>query len=763
MLSASFSAAAPPQFGEPVPLTNLRYGKVAATMTLTSNGRELFGLWTESVTKFAKLGADPIIGHRVTAGGYPSVAWTGETFLVAAESRIRVLDAEGVPIGAERSALMPGTSFSRAATNGRNVLVVARSSSEVRAFVFDRQGVAADPAGKQIDDGYTNDVAVASNGSGYAAMRLRGPDDDVRFSLFDENGALRAQASAASEAPGSALIASNGNDYLGVWVSERRVQAVRIQQDGTVGTPFVLVALPAGSAAIIPASIVWTGDHYTVATYQWEAGRPQRVQLVDASPFGVIREPVTIDALSSSYPMLAMHRGHLLLSWSNANGSYVRDLSAAGPEIATNIRGANAQDGFRSVTGSDSTLVVWHEDRWRMGIRGRDGSWSERELADSTSKRLATDGHGFVIADVKNFPQTVSYYESGGAPRWSNVPVSLFIEDIVWNGREFILAGLESGSGRLKAARLSPAGVLSTPVDLLPNGFGAQLGHTRLATDGENILLTYSGPLCVIPCISNPMARAILFDGNLNRITGELELVRQYTERESLVWDGAQYVFVYTDIASGRPGGGIYVRGISRQGVPETKSLRLTDRMAQPSVTATPYGTAIAWIGEGDVDQLRLVSQNGEVESITPRDPGFGGFIAMLPDGRPGYLSDRLLDEEPYFGSPRLTLSVGDVAGAGRVPDTPKLTVSLAGNQTLRAQWTAPPQAVNGYRLEYKIGTQEWLELEAWFGPNERTATITPVGNPAGYSFRVRAWSDGGTSAYSAPASMPPTRRRAAR
>jgi hypothetical protein len=159
------------------------------------------------------------------------------------------------------------------------------------------------------------------------------------------------------------------------------------------------------------------------------------------------------------------------------------------------------------------------------------------------------------------------------------------------------------------------------------------------------------------------------------------------------------------------------------------------------------------------VDEARFIAANGSVSPVESFGAGSNGLLVSQSDGKLAHITAQTMGTEPYFGSPHVTMAIGDVVPPARVPDAPKISVTLDADKKLRVQWTVPPQPVAGYRVEYKATNQDWMELEAWFRPTERSLVVKPAGDPATYAFRVRAWSDSGTSAYSAQASLPAKRR----
>src|SRR6185436_13308215 len=96
------------------------------------------------------------------------------------------------------------------------------------------------------------------------------------------------------------------------------------------------------------------------------------------------------------------------------------------------------------------------------------------------------------------------------------------------------------------------------------------------------------------------------------------------------------------------------------------------------------------------------------------------------------------------------------------LPDTPALTVRREGS-TARLEWSAPPQPVTSYRVEYSINDGVWVALEEGLTPSQRSYLFGLPWNDVTYSFRVRALNDRGASGYSYPVSLLPSKRRSAR
>lgn len=779
LLIGTTAFAAPSfHFGEPVPLTNTRYVNVSATATLISNGHDLFLLWeTSSVVRITKIGDHESPTWRTIASGRAPVAvWTGSRFVIATSSGVRALDAQGVPVGPQIN--LPNLEVAEGiATNGRNVMVLARVAKELRAYVFDAAGAIAIGEGQLVDSLDDHGSAIASNGKGYVAISKSGAD--VRASFFDESGALRMQRTLPGKSDSQMAIASDGSGYLAAWSS----QSIAIDEDGTFGATSSLAPVASGFAI---RALAWTGDRYAAALSAFTGTGTSAYTAFIAS--GTWTTPAALDGDSYFAPSLALADGRLHVLWGRYDYVKLRDVAGSDTRDVT-ARTAAGQSMFRAISSQDATLVIWTEAgeslrlpvpeiqsaEWHMGVRRRDGTWSERAFAGnelpspySVTRRVATDGYGFVVTSTERLTSIAVYYDANGTPRWTAADIPFWVHDIAWTGNDFFL----TGNDRLLnfvGARLSASGLLSP---LIVFESWKQISKSRLATDGTNVFMTW---ISVTPCVGNcpPLRQmfGMLLDRDLHPLSQPVEITHthQFLEYDSdyfVAWDGTGYTVAYPyrdDDAAG-----IFVKRVSPQGVPDANSVQITDeRDRQFSIALTKWGTAILWPTLRDgvaVQEARLVAPDGSVSVIgTFAGNWHGGQLLSLPDGRLGLFNTRAPEEEPYFGSSRAVLAVGDVIDPARVPDAPKVTVTLEADQRLRVQWTAPPQPVNGYRVEYKIGKQDWLELEAWFRPTETTLVFTPAVDASKYSFRVRAWSDSGTSAYSTPVSPSSGKRRSVR
>src|SRR6185436_13240305 len=224
-----------------------------------------------------------------------------------------------------------------------------------------------------------------------------------------------------------------------------------------------------------------------------------------------------------------------------------------------------------------------------------------------------------------------------------------------------------------------------------------------------------------------------------------------------VAWDGARYVIVTNEA-------GIHAMSVSREGVPDRAPVTLTNRFVRYfSIARAGDGIGVVWPdtnGPGTAlqDNVRIFDRSGSVTALHPfpRDEEFGSQqLVTLPANRIGYLSSRTYEPEPHFAAQRVTMAIAEAASQPRVPSSPQVSAMFEGERAVRVSWTIPPQPVNGYRLEYQIGDDEWLELDRWFAAQETTFAIALARRRSTlYRFRVRAWNDAGVSAYSQPVSV---------
>jgi hypothetical protein len=160
----------------------------------------------------------------------------------------------------------------------------------------------------------------------------------------------------------------------------------------------------------------------------------------------------------------------------------------------------------------------------------------------------------------------------------------------------------------------------------------------------------------------------------------------------------------------------------------------------------------------GAVHRVHTDFVSARFRTAVPTTP----LILEMPGGEIGYIGPAVLPDAPHYGSTRITMALGDVMTIPRTVQPPVAKARMQADRSVLIEWTAPQHA-EGYRFEYRIGDGPWTEIERWFDPHERSTTFGPIPFGITYTFRVRAWSSGGTGPYSNEVSPSPGRRRAVR
>jgi hypothetical protein len=107
-------------------------------------------------------------------------------------------------------------------------------------------------------------------------------------------------------------------------------------------------------------------------------------------------------------------------------------------------------------------------------------------------------------------------------------------------------------------------------------------------------------------------------------------------------------------------------------------------------------------------------------------------------------------------------MAIARPAGVPPPPEAPHVAARLESG-TIVVDWTAQAGTLNGYRLEYRIDDGVWNEVDEWFPAGAHHTAIPRPSFGTNFAVRVRAFNDGGASAYSATALTQPSRRRAVR
>ncbi|MEA2464344.1 MAG: hypothetical protein QOJ98_2091 [Acidobacteriota bacterium] len=397
------------------------------------------------------------------------------------------------------------------------------------------------------------------------------------------------------------------------------------------------------------------------------------------------------------------------------------------------------QELVATASTANTTLIVWNEsgDAY-LGIRARNGAWRELRLAANERAVAAT---GELVFTENDAGWIASWIDEQGAVLRQSSRVASFRARGVAVANDAVVVGEQEGN--VMSVRIGRDGSVSEAVTLRT---GAE--DPAVATDGTSFLAVWETETDAIEATRLDGTNVVVFD--------------VAAEDPAIAFNGHDYVVVW------RRGPYLNARRVAADGVP-------VDEHVQISASGdAPRSIAVARVGDG----IGLTWFDGRSQvalyDFTPRwtvrtargfeaPAGAAPRIVALPDQRAAFVQGATHDAEPHHGSTRLTMSVAHPAPAS-APDRPLVSVSKSGSR-LRVAWTPPSQAVNGYRVEYRINGGPWLEQEGWIDAGTDELLLEP-GRSGTFQFRLRAWSDGGTSAYSEPVQIDVTvggRRRSVR
>lgn len=757
--------------GEPFPLTNTRYGTTAAHgAQLLSNGQDFFLFWESRaglrVTKIVP--GERRVGRLV--GGYSalgaSVVWTGSYFHVARTIRSgtsstaaiehRLVDGNGEPAGeAFRFEGVNGTGPALAA-NGRRVLMVYWAGGGALHFVtMSNSGALLTPPrvllARAPDAKSWSSFDVASNGNGFMVVALSA--SEVYAVTLDGEGNPLTAALVASAPSGElryAAAASDGRDYLATWTAyDEPARAVFIGADGAVGAPLEVhePGLPGGLDA------AWTGSSYAIV---YSLFRPSRVRIVHVD--ADVRRSLGREEVGGIRQAIGSSGGRTLLAFRPVEEETpisVRQLPLAENHPAEVVTHAAAEQTLlASAAAFDRTLAVWYESEdgrntVHAGVRTRDGDWQERELLETVSAprfvTAASNGREFVVTMLTGDVPKAYLLDERGRATGSPLTLPFLPYSIAWNGTSYLLGSRTEAA----VATLHPSGVVSPPMRLARDGAG-----TAVATDGTHTIAAWMEPeSCTITCIVPPAPLFVSRLGaNLERLDANLFTEREQAYEVAAAWDGRRFVVAWAADT-------LYYARLNPSAPALPVPIQLEETAPRDvQATAVNGGVAVAW-RSGVTHRLAMLGRTGETQTFE-LDAAGSMRLNAAPEGGIALVTWTPRPDAPHHGSRRVVFALASPSLVAP-PDAPELEAELR-NGRIRLSWTAPPQPVAGYRVEYKIGDGAWNELEPWFGPDARGTTVQfSIRRNVAYLFRIRAFGIAGPGAYSSIERWPAPKRRA--
>ncbi|MEA2464345.1 MAG: Fibronectin type domain [Acidobacteriota bacterium] len=779
LLVSSTAAAQTLSFGDAFPLTNTRYAAMPAIPALQSNGQDLLLFWrTVSNVRVTKVAEGERRGGKSaldTTASSLSVAWNGTHFLLAAATSQgiegRLVTRSGEPVG-DAFRIFNGGLVPKLAWNGRSFLLLVQLDGRLYSMQLDAAGRATSTAQLLFDPApgaHLSSYDIASDGHGFAVSVAS--QDEVTLVVLDEDGRVQSDVTVFSSSVGETRIASNGVSYLAVWqIAGGGAFAIPLSSGGIVGVAF---ALDPGRNVTGPLSIAWSGTSWAVGYTATPAGPPSAATVRIAHVDALSRRVVSHEETAGSNPSLAVSNGTVYAAWRpnlTTEPAVVAPLplGSSTPEAVTHA--ASYQAAGTTATSNDAALIVWTEEAegtrtLHAGLRARDAGWTERLIPAAPQTDViaaASDGRDFVVI-LGDGAQTEAVFLDDRGRVARRVPLPLAAVDVDWDGTSYLLLGTAGVNDTVVAARLTPSGVASAPVAI---GADVNVHATAvgIATNGTTTIAAWiEEGNCPILCPSIAGELKIARLGNdLKRLDAVSLIEPVLLDEAAVVWDGTRFLAAWLGEVVTVPLSGGVQQTLFTEPQQNASSLRLTP---------VAGGVAVTWdVGRpgsnARVNHFLLLRHDNSKSSVafTPEVRNFSApRVAALPDGGSIlYIESRPNFDAPHHGSPRLMARVASIVPVVR-PDAPSLEATVQ-NSRIRLNWTAPPQPVNGYRVEYRISDGSWHELEQWFDPEERAVTLTWTVSPGvPVMFRVRAFNDSGTSEYSGSSGINVPRRRSVR
>jgi hypothetical protein len=417
-----------------------------------------------------------------------------------------------------------------------------------------------------------------------------------------------------------------------------------------------------------------------------------------------------------------------------------------------------------TASSADATLTVWSEIidggvSIHTGIRNLQGQWSERQLTTMPDPSVqlkalaASDGNGFAVVLSSPSMSVMRLLDASGRPSSAmSLPIP-WAHVMAWNGTNYGVIDIE-GDGVLVSSSGVVSAKVSTNTDYEP---------FALASDGHGFFLTGHALRCEgdILCIPAPYEiRGTRLGPDLKRLDQEDFRVPPHDGPDVIgaAWDGSRYFLIGNDVATST-----YLSYIPTSAPYLLEMKRI--KMLIDAETMTPLRDGTIAIAQRHGTFTRVSFVNGEGTTLHSSD--IDGSITAVPrleplaDAGVALITSSVQNAAPHDGTSRIVTAIARSSSV-TPPGAPHIGVRVQ-NGMMHVDWTAPSGTVNGYRLEYRIDDDEWVEWEQWFGPGAQSKSIRQPSFGTQFAFRVRAFNDGGAGPYSAAALTKPGRRRAVR
>lgn len=786
MCIATGLAAQPVHFGELAPLTPTRYTSFSGGSVLVSNGRDLFVFWQSGhqvrVTRYTGEARAGRAVLDVDGESFFDAVWTGSGFLVAGTHHnklvLRELDKDGDPVG-EPSVVGPYSPVDLASDGVQAAvlyeeLLPSFTMLSKRVLIVDRHGApTSSPAVIENRNGFIRSAIVA-NGGGFTVLTVSGAG--VKLTTLNAAGTITGNnVVAGAHEPGAVALATNGRGFLAAWAEYEGIVVQMIDGHGVAGNRLTIRAEASDFGVGYPA-VVWNDGAYEVMYMASPKTNIEEIRRVRVDENAVI---IARDAprVSRSHTVAAaVAGGHTFLSWEESALSAVEKLlvpivvqDATSGHDSSLVAFASMEQSVQAMaTSADALLVIWKEvgtsgTTWFAGVRTSDGSFVEHPIGDGDAYpvSVASDGHGFAILDLHLHDWQVIILGPRGDILARSKPIPGSAKQIASNGDGYLVARQGDfgpyGNG-IGVLRVSTSGDVSTlPVVIVPKVSLTDDGFWTLTSDGTNYLAVWQRWTCTATSCLFPTKRQILAT-RLDRSLRPLDVivVTEFLEPITASTPGANTISqpsANVVIAPSEKGWtALWSNGF------DTRTRTIDSNGTTSAVLKFPVNNVISVASFGDgtlgattsTGTLAIIRNNSIVARKEYGEMSTTARIARLPGSGAAYVSTHVERETPYYGSGRVAIAIGDAVPLPSRPDAPRATAHVANNQVIVA-WTAPPQRVTAYRVEYRIGDGSWIEVEASIDATTHSINALQPKSGVTYAIRVRAVNEAGAGAYSTP------------
>jgi len=601
--------------------------------------------------------------------------------------------------------------------NGENFLVAGVSRGSIVARIVDGNGEPKGDAFTLVDRGAKPRLAIDGD-----RVVLLYENAGVRSLLLTRDGAINGSEQ---------LIASNVRDFdliasAVLLATEEGVKLVALTPNATIAAETHLSAAKAHAVSLASNGV------NALALWARDGG-------IDAAVVanGVAREAFAIAEQAAS-PSVVWNGGAFVAAFVQNGAMRVASIDASARTATSSslaFTAAADQSLADAASSANAALLVWneHEDA-RIGLRARNGGWRERLLAaNEEAVAAASDGQSFVVLTRNESGWSAAWLDDSGSLLRQSPRVNAFrARDVAMHANEAIVIG--EANGNVVAARVSRDGSVSEPLVLRETA-----EDPVIATDGTHFFAAWQTAGFVI--------EGIRLDVALQKLDAEPVVVAwSDAEDPAVAFNGSHYVFVW------REGANIRARRMTRDAMRVIEVVQISRPGGTP-----PHAMQFSPLGNGEVGltwhdgraQLALLSFAGEPWKMKTAMGFETAFITAprtlaLPGGSVAFVQSESGALAPHHGSARVAMAIAHPAPPV-APHAPRLSATANGGRAELA-WNA--QTAGGYRLEYRIDGGAWLEAEGWSDGDATSTTFTAPRNGV-YAFRLRAWSDGGVSAYS--------------